>query len=50
MGIAFTIVFPLTFVSNVFVPMESLPSFLQWVAVWNPVSVVVAAYRARTSD
>src|SRR6185295_11092612 len=45
MGIAFTIVFPLTFVSNAFVPMESLPSALQWVAAWNPVSVVVAAIR-----
>jgi ABC-2 type transport system permease protein len=45
MGIAFTIVFPLTFVSNAFVPMESLPSVLQWVAAWNPVSVVVAAIR-----
>jgi ABC-2 type transport system permease protein len=45
MGIAFTIVFPLTFVSNAFVPMESMPSFLQWVAAWNPVSVVVAAIR-----
>jgi ABC transporter DrrB family efflux protein len=45
MGIAFTIVFPLTFVSNAFVPMESMPNVLQWVAAWNPVSVVVAAIR-----
>jgi ABC-2 type transport system permease protein len=45
MGIAFTIIFPLTFVSNAFVPVESLPNVLEWFAVWNPVSVVVEAVR-----
>jgi ABC-2 type transport system permease protein len=45
MGIAFTLVFPLTFLSNAFVPIESLPKVLQWFALWNPVSVVVAAIR-----
>jgi ABC-2 type transport system permease protein len=45
MGVAFAVVFPLTFVSNTFVPIESLPNALQWVAAWNPVSVVVAAVR-----
>jgi ABC transporter DrrB family efflux protein len=45
MGIAFTAVFPLTFLSNAFVPVESLPTVLQWMATWNPVSVVVAATR-----
>ena len=45
MGIAFTAVFPLTFVSNAFVPLETLPTVLQHVAVWNPVSVLVAAVR-----
>jgi ABC-2 type transport system permease protein len=45
MGVAFVLVFPLTFLSTAFVPMESLPNALQWVAAWNPISVVVAAVR-----
>ena len=45
MGIAFTSVFPLTFISNAFVPLETLPTVLQHVAEWNPVSVLVAAVR-----
>jgi ABC transporter DrrB family efflux protein len=45
MGVGFTAVFPLTFVSNAFVPIETMPSFLQHVAAWNPVSVVVAGVR-----
>jgi ABC-2 type transport system permease protein len=45
MGIAFTLVFPLTFLSNAFVPIESLPNALQWVASWNPISAVVSAVR-----
>jgi ABC-2 type transport system permease protein len=45
MGVAFTSIFPLTFVSNAFVPVESLPNALQWFASFNPVSVMVAALR-----
>jgi ABC-2 type transport system permease protein len=45
MGVAFIVVFPLTFLSNAFVPISSMPEVLQWVAAWNPVSVVVAAIR-----
>jgi ABC-2 type transport system permease protein len=45
MGVGFVVVFPLTFLSNAFVPIDSLPPVLQWVAAWNPVSVVVAAVR-----
>jgi ABC transporter DrrB family efflux protein len=37
--------FPLTFLSNAFVPLETLPSWLQPVAEWNPVTSVVAAVR-----
>ena len=37
--------FPLTFVSNVFVPVESMPSWLQPIAEWNPVSAVALALR-----
>jgi ABC-2 type transport system permease protein len=45
MGIAFTVVFPLTFLSSAFVPINSLPTGLQWVAIWNPISVMVGAVR-----
>jgi ABC transporter DrrB family efflux protein len=45
MGVAFVVVFPLTFLSNAFVPLGSLPSVLQWVAAWNPISAMVAATR-----
>jgi ABC transporter DrrB family efflux protein len=37
--------FPLTFLSNAFVPLESMPSWLQPIAAWNPISSVVAAVR-----
>ena len=45
MGVGFMVVFPLTFLSNAFVPIDTLPDVLQWVAAWNPVSVMVAAVR-----
>ncbi|HEY8544477.1 MAG TPA: ABC transporter permease [Acidimicrobiales bacterium] len=45
MGIAFTSIFPLTFISNAFVPIRSMPEVLQWVASWNPMSAMVAAIR-----
>jgi ABC transporter DrrB family efflux protein len=45
MGIAFTVIFPLTFLSSAFVPIDSLPNVLQTVASWNPVSVVIGAVR-----
>jgi ABC transporter DrrB family efflux protein len=37
--------FPLTFLSNAFVPTDTLPSVLQPVAEWNPISSVVLALR-----
>ena len=45
MGVAFMVVFPLTFLSSAFVPINSLPNVLQWIATLNPVSVLVAATR-----
>jgi len=45
MGVGFVVVFPLTFLSNAFVPLETLPGILQTIAAWNPVSAVVAAVR-----
>jgi ABC-2 type transport system permease protein len=44
-GIVFTVVFPITFLSNAFVPIDSLPNVLQWVASINPISVLVQATR-----
>ena len=38
-------IFPLTFISNVFVPPASLPGILQPIAEWNPVSTLTAATR-----
>ena len=37
--------FPLTFVSNAFVPLSSLPSWLRPIAEWNPISSTVLAQR-----
>ena len=45
-GIGFTLVFPMTFISSAFVPVESMPAGLEQVAEVNPVSVVVDAMRA----
>jgi ABC-2 type transport system permease protein len=44
-GFAFMTVFPLTFLSNAFVPIAGLPNGLQQIAEWNPISSVVAAVR-----
>ncbi|MEL7209217.1 MAG: ABC transporter permease, partial [Actinomycetota bacterium] len=41
----FMVVFPLTFVANTFVPVESLPSALRTFAEWNPVSSATQATR-----
>jgi ABC-2 type transport system permease protein len=45
MGIGFIFVFPLTFLSNAFVPAGGLPDGLRTVAEWNPISVLVASVR-----
>jgi ABC-2 type transport system permease protein len=44
-GIGFVLVFPITFISSAFVPIESMPAALQWVASFNPVSALAAAVR-----
>lgn len=43
--VAFTVIFPITFMSNAFVPTDTLPGFLQPIAEWNPVSALTAAMR-----
>lgn len=37
--------FPLTFISNAFVPSENMPPFLRTIAEWNPFSATVQAAR-----
>ena len=43
--VAFTVMFPITFISSVFVPPDTLPEVLQPFAEWNPVSTLAAATR-----
>ncbi|HEY8339099.1 MAG TPA: ABC transporter permease [Egibacteraceae bacterium] len=43
---SFLVVFPLVFASSVFVPVETLPSWLQAVAAVSPITVTVDAARA----
>src|SRR5215469_16624404 len=44
-GISMMILFPLTFLSNAFVPVNTLPSGLRWFVSYNPVSHLVTAIR-----
>jgi ABC-2 type transport system permease protein len=45
MGVSMMVLFPLTFVSNVFVPPETLPSVLQSFVGVNPITILVTAMR-----
>ena len=45
-GYGFTIIFPITFISSAFVPVDSMPGWLQPFAEYNPVTVMVDAVRA----
>jgi ABC-2 type transport system permease protein len=49
-GISFLILFPLTFLSNAFVPVDTLPSWLQAFTEINPVSHLISAVRSLTND
>ncbi|OAI44300.1 ABC transporter [bacterium SCGC AG-212-C10] len=44
-GIAFMVIFPLTFIANTFVPVGTLPTVLRVFAEWNPVSAMTQACR-----
>lgn len=44
-GISMIILFPLTFLSNAFVPVKTMPEWLQWFVSMNPVSHLVTAVR-----
>jgi ABC transporter DrrB family efflux protein len=45
-SLGFIAVFPLTFISSAFVPVESMPAALQWFAEINPFTIIVDAMRA----
>jgi ABC-2 type transport system permease protein len=49
-GISFLILFPLTFLSNAFVPADTMPDWLKWFVNVNPVSHLVTAVRQITSN
>jgi ABC-type multidrug transport system permease subunit len=42
---AFIVIFPVTFISNAFVPLETLPGVLKTFAAWNPLSAITQACR-----
>jgi len=44
-GISMIILFPLTFLSNAFVPADTMPNWLQWFVKINPISHLVTAVR-----
>jgi ABC-2 type transport system permease protein len=46
-NLTFITIFPITFITNGFVPLESFPSVLRTIAEWNPVSTLVQAARER---
>jgi ABC transporter DrrB family efflux protein len=43
--VAFIVIFPITFLSNVFIPTQTLPEILRPVAEWNPISALTASVR-----
>jgi ABC transporter DrrB family efflux protein len=49
-SLGFIAVFPLTFISSAFVPVESMPSVLRWFAEVNPFTIMVDAMRALWLD
>ncbi len=44
-GISMLVLFPLTFMSNAYVPVETMPTWLRTFATYNPVSHLVTAVR-----
>lgn len=45
-GVAFTVIFPVTFIASTFVPVGTLPGVLQTIASWNPVTSLTEALRS----
>ncbi|MCO7127138.1 ABC transporter permease [Sporolactobacillus shoreicorticis] len=49
-GISMLVLFPLTFLSNAFVPVKTMPGWLRWFANVNPVSHLITAVRHLTNS
>ncbi|KHD84194.1 ABC transporter permease [Heyndrickxia ginsengihumi] len=49
-GISMIMLFPLTFLSNAFVPADTMPNWLQWFVKINPISHLVTAVRDLTNS
>ncbi|RLQ93678.1 ABC transporter permease [Falsibacillus albus] len=49
-GISMLVLFPLTFLSNAFVPADTMPNWLQWFVKINPISHLVTAVRNMTNN
>jgi ABC-2 type transport system permease protein len=49
-GISMLVLFPLTFLSNAFVPVETMPDWLQWFVKVNPITHIVTAVRELTNS
>jgi ABC transporter DrrB family efflux protein len=45
-SLGFIVIFPLTFISSAYVPVDSMPDALQWFAEVNPFTIVVDAMRS----
>jgi ABC transporter DrrB family efflux protein len=45
-GVAFTVLFPVTFIASTFVPVSTLPGVLRTIAEWNPVTSMSEGLRA----
>ena len=44
-GVAFVVLFPITFLASTFVPLDTLPAGLRHVAEWNPTTTLAEALR-----
>jgi ABC-2 type transport system permease protein len=44
-GVAFVVIFPITFIASTFVPVGTLPGVLRTIAEWNPVTAMSEALR-----
>lgn len=49
-GISMLVLFPLTFLSNAFVPVDTMPHWLQWFVKINPISHLITAVRDLTNS
>ncbi|WP_310527656.1 ABC transporter permease [Nocardioides sp.] len=44
-GVMFATMFPVTFLANTFAPTDGMPSWLRFIAEWNPISALTQAVR-----